>query len=279
MTRYLLTSAIVIPFISVTLTAGQPSFKNLLISARNDPVVSSQDNKNAAVTKTFNGIPGIENIEFRVRNTGFDQNNFRYSLRLQPRGVLETRAAGSYNSSLITTKRMKRNLLLNIAINNRYITFIDLLEWKTLLELYHELITLYDDRIKVLEESAYSEKFELEKLVKAEDDRSDEKVFSLEIEKNISVLEQRVAYYLGDSSFTSFDTSGLVSIETIIRRIETGTFSLDTNNAYLDFYRTEIDLARKRFDLEKAETRRYLDLISFNYDNGEMYDELMRKMI
>ncbi|HON10757.1 MAG TPA: hypothetical protein PLE24_07805 [Chitinispirillaceae bacterium] len=277
MTRYLLTSAIVIPFISVTLTAGQPSFKNLLISARNDPVVSSQDNKNAAVTKTFNGIPGIENIEFRVRNTGFDQNNFRYSLRLQPRGVLETRAAGSYNSSLITTKRMKRNLLLNIAIYNRYITFIDLLEWKTLLELYHELITLYDDRIKVLEESAYSEKFELEKLVKAEDDRSDEKVFSLEIEKNISVLEQRVAYYLGDSSFTSFDTSGLVSIETIIRRIETGTFSLDTNNAYLDFYRTEIDLARKRFDLEKAETRRYLDLISFNYDNGEMYDELMRK--
>jgi hypothetical protein len=277
LTRYLLTSAIVIPFISVTLTAGQPSFKNLLISARNDPVVSSQDNKNAAVTKTFNGIPGIENIEFRVRNTGFDQNNFRYSLRLQPRGVLETRAAGSYNSSLITTKRMKRNLLLNIAINNRYITFIDLLEWKTLLELYHELITLYDDRIKVLEESAYSEKFELEKLVKAEDDRSDEKVFSLEIEKNISVLEQRVAYYLGDSSFTSFDTSGLVSIETIIRRIETGTFSLDTNNAYLDFYRTEIDLARKRFDLEKAETRRYLDLISFNYDNGEMYDELMRK--
>jgi hypothetical protein len=191
--------------------------------------------------------------------------------------VFETRAAGSYNSSLITTKRMKRNLLLNIAIYNRYITFIDLLEWKTLLELYHELITLYDDRIKVLEESAYSEKFELEKLVKAEDDRSDEKVFSLEIEKNISVLEQRVAYYLGDSSFTSFDTSGLVSIETIIRRIETGTFSLDTNNAYLDFYRTEIDLARKRFDLEKAETRRYLDLISFNYDNGEMYDELMRK--
>ena len=69
----------------------------------------------------------------------------------------------------------------------------------------------------------------------------------------------------------------MVSIETIIRRIETGTFSLDTNNAYLDFYRTEIDLARKRFDLEKAETRRYLDLISFNYDNGEMYDELMRK--
>ena len=277
MTRYLLTSAIVIPFISVTLTAGQPSFKNLLISARNDPVVSSQDNKNAAVTKTFNGIPGIENIEFRVRNTGFDQNNFRYSLRLQPRGVLETRAAGSYNSSLITTKRMKRNLLLNIAIYNRYITFIDLLEWKTLLELYHELITLYDDRIKVLEESAYSEKFELEKLVKAEDDRSDEKVFSLEIEKNISVLEQRITYYLGDSSFIAFDTSGLVSIETIIRRIETGTFSLDTNNAYLDFYRTEIDLARKRFDLEKAETRRYLDLISFNYDNGEMYDELMRK--
>jgi hypothetical protein len=67
LTRYLLTSAIVIPFISVTLTAGQPSFKNLLISARNDPVVSSQDNKNAAVTKTFIGIPGIENIEFRVR--------------------------------------------------------------------------------------------------------------------------------------------------------------------------------------------------------------------
>ncbi|NLG16097.1 MAG: hypothetical protein GX556_02060 [Fibrobacter sp.] len=277
MIRKPLISGLVISSLLTAASAGQATFQQLILSARNDPVITSQDKETSAIKKTFSGIPGIDDIELRVRNTAFDPNSFRYSLRIQPRGILESRAAGRYNSSIITNKKMKRGLLQNIAIYNRYHLFIDLLEQKALLELYHELLTLYDDRIKVMEESSYSEDFELEELVQAEDDRSDEKVFSLEIEKNISVFEQRARAYLGDNSFSGFDTSGLVSIETIIARIESVKFMLDTNNVYLDFYRTEIDLANTRFDLEKAESRRYINLLNFSYDNGEMYDELLRK--
>lgn len=256
---------------------AQATFQQLLLSVRNDPVVASQNQESAFLKKGFEGIPGIDDIELRVRNTGFDPNNFRYSLRIKPRGVLESRAAILYNNSLVTNKKLKKDLLQNIAIYNRYLLYIDLLEQKTLLELYRELIALYDDRIHVMENSAYSEDFELKNLIKAEDDRADEKVFSLEIEKNISVLEQRAAAFLGDKSFAGFDTSGLVSIESIISHIEKEDLSLDTNNIYLDFYRTEIDIAGTRYNLEKAQTRRYVNLLSFSYDNGDMHDELLRK--
>ncbi len=262
---------------TVTAGAGQVTFKQFILSAYNDPVVKSQDNKNAAVKKSYPGIPGIDDIEVQIRNTGFNGDDFRYSLEVSPRGFQETRTGNRYNDALINNKQAKKQYLFNFAVYNRYLTFIDLLEQKALKVLYKELLTLYEDRINVMEKLSYSEDFQLEKLIKEEKDMSKETVFSLEIDKYITVLEQRSRVYLNDSDFTGFDTSDLVSIKTIMNRIETTNFVLDTNNASLKLYRTRMDLAKSRFNMEKAQSHKFFDAFSFLYDNGDRVDEFERK--
>lgn len=253
------------------------TINNFILSAHKDPVVKSQDDKNTAVKRSYPGIPGIEDIEFELRNTGFNDVNFRYTVKISPRGFQETRTGNRYNDALINNKKAKRQYLLNFAIYNRYLTIIDLLEQKALKVLYKDLLTLYDDRIKVMEKLSYSEDFQLEKLIKEEKDMSKEAVFSLEIDKYITVLEQRAKVYLNDSTFIGFDTSDLVSIKTIMNRIETTGFSLDTNNASLKLYRTRTVLANSRFKMEKAESHKFFDALSFLYDNGDRVDEYDRK--
>ncbi|MFW6221764.1 MAG: hypothetical protein ACOC4C_04790 [Fibrobacterota bacterium] len=259
------------------LSAGQVTFRQLLVTAQTDPVVLSQDNTTAAVRKSFPGIPGIDDIEFEVSNTGFDPNESQYKVQVQPRGILETQAARRYNDAIISNAKAKRLQLLNTALYNRYLLYVDLLEYKKLHALYDDLLTVYDDRINVMENSTYSEDFKMERLIEEEKDRTREKMKSLEVEKFISVLNQRAAIFLSDTSFSGFDTSGLVSVETIMNRIETEDYSLDTNNAYFNVYHSELDVAHARHRLEVAENRRYIDAVSFTYDNGDMLDEYDRK--
>lgn len=262
---------------TASLASELATIKNFILSAHKDPVVKSQDDKNTAVKRSYPGIPGIEDIEFELRNTGFNDVDFRYTVKISPRGFQETRTGNRYNDALINNKKAKRQYLLNFAIYNRYLTIIDLLEQKALKVLYKDLLTLYDDRIKVMEKLSYSEDFQLEKLIKEEKDMSKEAVFSLEIDKYITVLEQRAKVYLNDSTFIEFDTSDLVSIKTIMNRIETTGFSLDTNNASLKLYRTRTVLANSRFKMEKAESHKFFDALSFLYDNGDRVDEYDRK--
>jgi hypothetical protein len=263
--------------ISTASAAELANIKQFILTAYEDPVVKSQDDKNAAVKKSYPGIPGIDDIEFEIRNTGFNDVDFRYTIKVSPRGFQETKTGNLYNEALIENKKAKRQYLLNLAIYNRYLTIIDLLEQKALKALYKDLLTLYDDRIKVMEKLSYSKDFQLEKLIKEEKDMSKETVFSLEIDKYITVLQQRAKVYLKDTSFIGFDTSDLVSIKTIINRIETTSFSLDTNNASLRLYRTRTDLAQSRFKMEKAQLHKFFDAISFLYDNGDRVDEYNRK--
>lgn len=278
MKKIILILGMVLNFISVTAadTGKKFSFEDLLLTAAKDPLVVSYEGE-MRVSKKYNGIPGIDNVEFRIRNTGFDEEDFLYSIRIKPRGIGETRAASRFNSTIVSNNEYKRKLLLNEAIYERYLLYVYLVEYKTLHEYYQELITLYNDRINVMESQAHSEKFKLEQLIKEENDRTKEWVACKEIEKNIQVLEQNAKRYLGDSSFIAFDTNGLVNIETIIRRIEETDFVLDTNNAYLDYYRNKLELAEARFELEKAEGRRYIDMINFRYDNEDMADEIRNK--
>lgn len=81
MNKYIGISATVI-WVSVTSAlAGQATFKSLLLSSLSDPVVLSQDQKVAMAQKSCMGVPGIEDIDLNIRNTGFNSDNFRYSLQ------------------------------------------------------------------------------------------------------------------------------------------------------------------------------------------------------
>lgn len=228
----------------------------------------------------FPGLPLFRDLEFRVRNEALDPSHMRYTLRLEPRGLGEGPAARRYGRAEVGRARLRDKVLLNRALLARYIVAVDILMWRSIHALNLELITVLEDRIRVLDKLKATEDFDLADLVDAEADLTKLQAQNQDVLREQRVLEQQAALHLGwpDSTpFPGFDTAGFVTAEAILGEVNNGGYDLDTGHVYLEYLRQGLVLAETRYRMEKAEGRQYLSHISFSYDMGERLGELERR--
>jgi hypothetical protein len=253
------------------------SIDSFLATAYRDSSVISQKRQIDGLSGRYDGLPFVDNIEFRFQNRAWNIQQQRYTLRLEPRGIGETGAGRHYTNSQSVRNEQNMELLVNTALTDRYANVLDLMEQKAADCLNSELMLVYEDRIKVLESKKYDPNFDLTILIETEQELSKLHSQNFEKQSSIKLLQREATMFLGDSTFTEFDTSGFVSIDSVISFVERTQFVLDTNNVYLKRYRREFELDKARFDLDKAENRRYISYTEFSYDNGDMRDEIDRK--
>ncbi len=256
-----------------------------LITARRDAMVEARKGGAGPASGTYMGLPFIKDMEVRVRNEAWDPGYMRYTLRLKPRGIGEGGAARALNRAEIERSRQRDLLLLDRAVLTRYLLAVDCLMYTALHRNNEELITVLEDKIRVLEKLKSTEDFDLADLIDEESDLTKLKSQDLEMQKELGGLQQQIELQLarakaggGDSAgFAYFDTTGLVSPDSIIAEVEKGTYVLDTNHVYLRYLKQNLALAESRYRLEKAKGREYLSFLSFGFDMGERNDELERR--
>jgi hypothetical protein len=159
----------------------------------------------------------------------------------------------------------------------RYLKVIDVIERMMVEKSYRELITLYEDRIKVMDQLKASTDFDLNDLIKAEKDLSKLTVQQLEEAQELSILFQSIGTTIGEASFSGFDTAGLVTVTQIKNSVDSNSFELDESNLTLQYLKRQFELAEKRFELEKAQNRRLISFLEFSYDHPSMLDELDKR--
>jgi hypothetical protein len=261
-----------------SITAETVSITKFLGTAKNDYAVTAQQEKYTFLKENFPGIPLVNDIELKLTEKSFDPNQINYSLRIQPRGFGETKAARNFNRTLLNKSKQKDLLLQNKALKERYVLVIDFMEFQTLHSLYNELTVLYDDKIKVMEKlHAANAEFDINDLIEAEDDNTKLRAQNMDNQKMIEIYAQKISEYLGEKNFSDFDTNGLITTELLISSIENNVFQIDTDNVYLQNLRLGLDLEQKKYQLERAESRQYISYFGVGYDNGEMLDQLDKR--
>lgn len=251
-----------------------------VITAREDAVLQARKGGPGPASGSYTGLPLLRDMDFRIRNDALDPDNMRYTLRLEPRGLGEGRAARLYNATEVRRSKDRDKLLFNRALLDRYLIAVDCLMWASLHRLNGELIAVLEDRIRVLEKMKDTEDFNISDLIEAEADLTKLRAQDLDVEKEQGVLEQRIAMQMGLADPTAFgglDVSGLVSVDSIVAEVEKGLYVLDTGHVYLDYLKRNLDLAETRYKLEVAQGRQYLNHLSFSYDVGERIEEMNRR--
>jgi hypothetical protein len=259
------------------LANGETGITWFLATAEKDFTVVEQEKKIAVISQGAPSIPFVNNIEFRLRNKAFEPDRQRYSLRVEPRGIGETRATERLFNAQVARETQQREFLENDALRDRYMLVIESLERRVRLQMYGEMIVLYEDRTKVLHKTSYSTDFDISSVITAENELTKLRTLGIETAKEIEVLRREIRFRLGDTAFTDFDTTGLLPISTVSDRLAAMPLAIDTNNVYLSHYRLQFRLAEERYSLEKAASRRFVSLLSFSYDNGTMLDEIARR--
>lgn len=258
-------------------TAQPTSISGYLLTAKEDGVLKSRRADPEFRYGRYSGLPFVRDLEVEVRNDGFDWSGQRYTLKLEPRGFGEGRASRIYNKAQIEQSGQRSRVLLNRALMARYFLVIEYLMKKEMQRLYADMISVSEDKIKVLEKRKASEDFDLNDLIEAELDLTKFKAADIDVGKEISVLEHRAKLDLGKTRFEGFDTTGLVSLDHIIAEVGKGGFAVDTNHVYMKYLKLGLSLAENRYRMEKAEGRQFLSGLSFGYDFGERQEEADRR--
>jgi len=248
-----------------------------LKSTSDDSQIVAQGRHADEVRKHSVFMPMIGDAEFRVRNRAWDVIGQRYTIRVTPRGLGETSALSHYNKAQIVFEEEKNRYLFHESLTQRYIAIIDLLERQMTVDSYSELITLYEDRIRVMEQLKNSTDFRLGDLIEAEKGLSKLTIQKIEETQEIENIYSLVAGMLGTGTFEGFDTIGLISVGTIKKLVQQSPINLDENNVTLKYMKRQFELADMRFQYEKAQHQQIVSYIEFSYDNGSMLDEIDRR--
>ena len=187
------------------------------------------------------------------------------------------RAARRYNKSFSLNYERKVRFVQNQALRDRYLAILDLMEQRAVEERYKELIVVYEDKIKVMEKKQYDVAFDLNDLIDGEDQNTKLHNQIYELKRVCFNARNGIETSLHDTLTGEFDTTGFIDVDSVIAWVEHRDYSFDTNNVYLEYYRLQHELARARYDLDKAEMRRYISLLGFSYDNGNMLDEIVQR--
>ncbi len=176
--------------------ASPTTMARFILSSTADSQLIAQRTHAPTVRKYSFTMPVIADAEFRLRKGDYfntlpeDIAGVRYGLRLKPRGAGETRALKSYHNAQVVFEEELTGTMFNKQVTDRYLTVINLLERAMIVRSYKELITLYEDRIKVMDQLKTSTDFDLNDLIKAEKELSKLTVDQMEEEQELELQQE-----------------------------------------------------------------------------------------
>lgn len=272
----LLFCLLVLSFLNYTF--GEPiKFSELLLTAKKSHSVTIQEEKSDYLKKNDRLFPLIRDAELRVGSKLSDMNRPEYKIRVEPAGIGETRRTRKMMNALSEHASKSRAMHLNEVLLERYMIGLYYMEYSRVYTLQEELLVVYEDRIRVLDEMVFNGSADLTIIIKAENDLTKLKSEHIELDRDIKVLHNKIVSLTGRNAFSGIDTAGFADLTAIAAEVDTAAFSPDTNNVLMKYYQTEFDLTKCRYELERSESRRYIPYLDFSFDHEESVKQLSRK--
>ncbi len=225
----------------------------------------------------FAGVPYIRDIEFQIRNEAFDLRRQRYTVQISPKAFGEEGASRDLLVSLSGRNQGTFELLRNDAFRSRYGIVLDVLEGTTLAQLCERLAMLENERIRVLERQSVTDAFDLGDILRAEASLTRHREKAEEARALAAQALARARQLRDDGSVSGFDTTGMVTVEAVLGRLdglESGLGQQARDNVHLRGAHDDAVTADARYRLALVENRRFFRFVEFGYDHGRRLNEL-----
>jgi hypothetical protein len=255
------------------LPASEAKVSQYLNTAYDDIAVKRQNERLSLIESSRAGLPFLDDVSFRVRNEAFNFGAQRYSLRLEPLGFGETMSRRKLLKTQQEYRRLRQRFTLNSVLLKRYEETIDFLEKQAELSLLKETQALCEDRVYVLGKLTGKPDFDLEKLIDSENSLTKATIDVIEQEKKLGYAVDRIQNLLCDTTFSGFDTAGIIGMDAI--RLFTSGISdtVDSFNLYLRNEKLRFSVSKSEYMNDAAKERNFLDFVEVSFDTREYINE------
>lgn len=223
------------------------------------------------------GIPYVRDLEFAIRNEAFDLSRQRYTVQLSPKGFGEEGASRRVLASLGNRNQGTFEAMRNVALKDRYRLVVDFMTGTVLAACYDRLAALEGERIRVLERQSVTDAFDLGDILRSEANQTRHRERAEEARSLAAQALSRARVLTGDPALAGFDTIGIVTVPTMMDRLEDlgrSATALDSDNVHLRGVRDDAAAADAQYRLALSENRRFLSFVEFGYDRGNRLNEM-----
>jgi len=252
--------------------ASAISISDFLATAKNDYMIEHQKEKIDFLKSSSSNTPFFDRIELRTQTDEFELSRQTYSVRLYPNGWGETKAGKNLYEITLNSHETQQDLFLHQALRQRYGLVIGFLHSRAILELNRKLMVLYEDRVNVLKQSVNNIDFDFNDLIEAEDDCTRLQLELIGLENTQSRIENSIQMYIPEEVSIDFDPGTLAGIDLVQQTLEQSRTPAESDNVYLRDSRLRLELAKSRYNMEKAQSKRYISFLEASYDNERRHN-------
>lgn len=214
-------------------------------------------------------LPFANQLEFRTESDEMDLTRQEYLLRFRFNTKAERDAHRNLHQSDILLEDLENKLLLEDALMDRYNFIIDYIILQREIDIAGQKKEAANDRLFVLrKKAANNSDFELTDLFKAENDIHNLDLFLLEKNGELEALNKAVKTALNKNGRTILDTTEILSIADIKRKINQLPTKPSSNQSAL---KRELNIENNNleFEIEKAKNNWKIDYMQIKYSGRE----------
>ncbi|MDG5815798.1 hypothetical protein QA601_11970 [Chitinispirillales bacterium ANBcel5] len=251
-----------------------------LSTVRNDYNLESQKEGISFLESSPVRASILDNVEFRIDDRALfsDQKSFperlRYSLRLRPTGIRNAFAARQVHNTLLDYNVHRKKIVVNQLLKERYMLIFELLYQRARLENYLRLSDLYQDRIRILKRKINYIDFDYNALIKSEREYTDVQLSIVEQRSKIELIENKIRNLFPGAIQIEFDTTNIVSIETVYEMMSGSSIHIDSTNMYLMESRLKLRSEENRYRYESGSNKPHIRFIEFTFAQDHFHDQL-----
>lgn len=240
----------------------------VLAGARQDARVRAQVGHLEYSRQMEPRLPFLNSVSLRTQTDRLELQRQRYAVRISTNGFREMRAARRYQQAGLLVAESRSRSLLHEALAERYELLITHRLAERELELYRQLLLVYEDKLTVLHtQAALGANADVEDVIEAEYDR-DETVLRATAAEQV-LQESRntlVAFTPGAETGSVLDTAGFLSANNLLLA---ATSLPDQALQHPELLEQAARVARveAEFQTEKARSQKLLDFVQVRHDN------------
>jgi len=242
------------------------TINSFLVTAENDYSLKNHQELLDYLETATSSTPYIDKIEFRSNSEDFEIAKQRYALRFYPKGWGETRYNNRLTESIYNAFTLEHEVYYNKALRKRYRLIIDYLESMNLIRVMQELQAVYEDRISVLKKQVGTLSFDVSEYITAETEYTELQLDLVKIENKLTGIVHKIHLTADCEAEISFNEMKLIRVEEIVCEIDSLEFNPDSDNIYLRDRINKIEIARIKYNIDKAQERDYLSYFELEYD-------------
>ena len=259
MKQFLLFSLLIFFSANTRLTAQSIARSTeVLATVRQSPAARAAEEKlNFLRTKDFS-LPLLEKGELRTETEDFDLKQQNFALRVTPNTRRQMRAQDSYHESLIRLTELENREALPELLEKKYRLLIDYKRLSNRILHLDILHTIYRKRRQILRGQVTTPDFDLNELVKNEENFFETETDILESEQKFAALKNTLRTELNADSLTV----DFADIETLLLRVENAALAPGIASEKL---RLRLAVTQAELEIERAEIANPIDFIGAEY--------------